>query len=116
MGIPAGNETPDEAALAAQFKARKPAQEISYAHLRTLQPLSPTAPKAQDQPQTSSLPLPPPASDNQPPAATGPQAHDPAILSLANNNDLNVATLAREAYKAKNNGESPEDEVVISLH
>ena len=40
---------------------------------------------------------------------------DPAILNLANRNDLNVSTLAREAYKAKHGGEAPSDEVVISL-
>jgi len=38
---------------------------------------------------------------------------DPAILELANNNDLNVATLAREAQARK--AES-DDEVVINLH
>jgi hypothetical protein len=39
---------------------------------------------------------------------------DAAILNLANNNDLDVATLARQAKKARN-PEPPEDEVVISL-
>ncbi len=109
----AGTETPDEVALAAQFKNRKPTQEISYAHLRTLQPLSSAPPVtpadttviAKDQEKTA---------DAKPAAPSTPQ-YDPAILSLANNNDLNVATLAREAYKAKNPDESS-DEVVISLH
>lgn len=41
------------------------------------------------------------------------QTTDPAILRLATNDDLNVATLAREANKRK--GEL-QDEVVISLH
>ena len=41
------------------------------------------------------------------------QAPDPAILELASNNDLNVATLAREANKHK---EELQNEVVISLH
>jgi hypothetical protein len=51
------------------------------------------------------------------PAAPVTVPGDPAILSLAKNNDLNVATLAREAYKAKNGNERPrQDEVVISLH
>ncbi len=39
-------------------------------------------------------------------------APDPAILQLASNDDLNVATLAREANKRK----ELQDEVVISLH
>ncbi len=38
---------------------------------------------------------------------------DTAILDLVRNNDLDVATIAREAQKRKNN---PPDEVVISLH
>ena len=46
-------------------------------------------------------------------AMTTPQ--DPAILNLAKSNDLNVSTLAREAFKAKN-GVLPNDEVVVSLH
>jgi hypothetical protein len=37
----------------------------------------------------------------------------PGILDLANNDDLNVATLAREAQKRR---ELPPDEVVIALH
>jgi hypothetical protein len=41
------------------------------------------------------------------------QARDTAILDLARNDDLNVATIAREAQKRT---EPPEDEVVISLH
>jgi hypothetical protein len=41
------------------------------------------------------------------------RAHDTAILDLARNDDLNVATIAREAQKRQ---EPPQDEVVISLH
>lgn len=40
------------------------------------------------------------------------QAPDPAILQLASNDDLDVATIAREANKRK----ELQDEVVISLH
>lgn len=68
-------------------------------NLRTLQPLSP---------QTTSI---------TPAASTPPQpmtdGGDPAILTLSKNNDLNVATLAREARRAKGDAQ---DEVVISLH
>lgn len=39
---------------------------------------------------------------------------DPAILTLADNNDLNVATLAREAKRVKGDDE-PKDEVVVPL-
>ncbi|HEX8762211.1 MAG TPA: hypothetical protein VF733_00435, partial [Candidatus Saccharimonadales bacterium] len=41
------------------------------------------------------------------------QQRDTAILDLARNDDLNVATLAREAQKRTG---PPPDEVVISLH
>ena len=48
--------------------------------------------------------------------SSGAVTPDPAILSLANNNDLNVSTIARQAYKATHDDEPPQDEVVISLH
>lgn len=41
------------------------------------------------------------------------QPPDPAIIALANNNDLNVDTIARQA---KRQNQEPSDEVVISLH
>lgn len=49
-----------------------------------------------------------------PPPMTAPT--DPAILSLAENDDLNVSTLAREAKRAKGEDDSSGDEVVVSLH
>lgn len=86
---------------------------------------------------SSSQPAPTPASKPAPvgnlravkPAAKKPAApvqksvpppmtalSDPAILSLAENDDLNVATLAREAKRAKGKGDDSGDEVVVSLH
>lgn len=53
--------------------------------------------------QTTTTPAPPPVTP----------APDAAILDLARNDDLNVATLAREAQKRI---ESSDNEVVISLH
>lgn len=96
------DSTPEEEAFVAQLKAQNKAQSSSKSHLRTLQPLDdqPVAAKAH-------VPATPPE-----PSMPGP---DPAILALANNNDLNVATLAREANKAKTSKEPPQDEVVISL-
>jgi hypothetical protein len=52
-------------------------------------------------------PLPPPSPPVTPPP-------DPAIINLANNDDLSVATIAREANKEQRN--LPPGEVVISLH
>jgi hypothetical protein len=40
---------------------------------------------------------------------------DPVILGLAENDDLNIATLKREADRHKARNEDPNDEVVISL-
>lgn len=51
------------------------------------------------------------AQNSQPAPVT--QAPDPAILQLASNDDLDVATLARQANKHK---DELRDEVVISLH
>ena len=138
-GVPAQQATPDEDALAAELKAKNMStKQLYHSHLRTIQPLGSQpvaepaanddtsdshadaamsqqtddnqADQAADRTQTSDASEPKEAATT----SSAPQ-HDPAILSLANNNDLNVATLAREAYKAKNGGEAP-DEVVISLH
>lgn len=93
---PAG-ETPEEKALLERLKAQHQNYQIPYSHMRTLKPLSSDAAT--------------PASDDQ--SSVTPPA-DPAILSLASNDDLNVATIAREANKAKH-GDEPQNEVVISL-
>lgn len=62
---------------------------------------------------TGSIPqLAVPTSPRQPQPQVTPQT-DPAILQLAGNDDLDVATLARQANKHK---EELRDEVVISLH
>ena len=68
--------------------------------MRTLRPLSDNTMGDQTTSQTSTNPTvtPPP---------------DPAIINLASNNDLDVATIARQARKDK---DEPSDEVVVSLH
>lgn len=107
-GAPAGQAQPDQTAsldekeLAARLKAQKQAahQASNFGHLRTL-------PVAGSQPAPAA-----------PPVATVPVTPqpDPDILSLANNNDLNVATLARQAQRARQPEPPPDDEVIISLH
>lgn len=65
-------------------------------------------------PQTNAVAAPyssPPTA--VPPVVTPPT--EPAILELATNDDLNVATLAREADRSRKKP-PPEDEVVVSLH
>jgi hypothetical protein len=94
-----------------------------HGHLHVIQPLSsqgkaqPQAAQPAGQPrQATAAPTTPQTPQQQPqnpPAAPVTGRTDTAILDLARNDDLNVATIAREAQKRK---EPPEDEVVISLH
>jgi hypothetical protein len=102
----AATPTADEAALVAQLKAQNSSQQVSYSHLRTLQPLG------AQQPQAAAPPANGVATSSAPAVTANP---DPAILSLANNDDLNVSTLAREANKARHGEEPAQGEVVISL-
>ncbi len=89
---PAANQTqaptPAEQTVLNQAKQQKSKQDSAYSHLRTI----------------------PRASSQTPPAVTA--APDPAILDLAHNNDLNVATIARQA---SGNKQQPPDEVTVSL-
>ena len=99
-------------------------------HLKVVQPLgeqpaSGSPPPPPPPPQDNSAaappapvpepvaPAPPPAHD-QPAYATSPPPIDPAIMSLSQNDDLNVETLARQANRVINMGE--DDEIIISLH
>ena len=100
--------TADDTALAAQLLAKNNSRQATYSNLRTLKPLGSSPPPAQA-PATPAPPVP-----QQPTAEVTAPSH-PAILALANNDDLNVSTIAREAKKAKVN-EVGDGEVVISLH
>lgn len=99
-----------EAALSSELKSHTTQQHVSYGNLRTLQPLgaapSPAAPLPADDTMAA----------GPSPSAVMTPTEDPAILALATNDDLNVATLAREANKMKHDDDQLHDEVVISLH
>lgn len=89
----------------------------AYGNMKTLQPLSPESRVMSHEKELTSkeppLKIPNPLPTAAPTHTTA-TAPNPAIQRLASNDDLNVATLAREAEKA-----SPkllENEVVISLH
>ncbi|HVC36350.1 MAG TPA: PrgI family protein [Candidatus Dormibacteraeota bacterium] len=98
----AAEPTPTEEALLKKLaQQNQQTQTVSYGHMRTIQPLA--ANQTNDQNITS--------TQGQ---VAGSSTPDPAILNLANNNDLNVATLAREAHKTQHPDEPP-NEVVISL-
>lgn len=124
LPVAAANPTPDEEALLRQLSANNDVQRSGYAHLHTIQPLSaqttPTPPRMQSaMPGMQPAPIPINYAQPQqmPPQIQPPQQvtqqRNTDILDLVTNNDLNVATIAREAQKRH---ESPEDEVVISLH
>jgi hypothetical protein len=93
-----------EAELASELKASAAKHPAAYGHMRTVKPLG------KDDSMTAQ---PAPAKQATPVTPTP----DPAILSLANNDDLNVATLAHEAKRAKGDeGTLDKHEVSISLH
>ena len=94
----------DEKDLSKKLKQQRQQGEIAYQHLRTI---SPTFGKPH-----SKLRRRRPGFHKKSAPVT--QTPDPAILKLANNNDLNVATLARQANK--NEPQNMSDEVVINLH
>ena len=124
----ASQPTPEEEALAEQLKEQnKENISISYGHLRTIQPL-PHQPQPISPAQTPAPTPPPVAAQVAPPtpaaslastpatdttkSATPPVTHqpNPATLKYVNNDDLTVATIARQV------NENPPDEIVISLH
>ncbi|MES2971847.1 MAG: PrgI family protein [Patescibacteria group bacterium] len=98
-----------EEALLEQIHKDKARPNPAYGHMRVVDPhgskTRDTGQNKKHKPKSS-------ADKHQPPAeATKPV--DPALLSLAARDDLNVSTIAREAER--NNKKPPDDEVVISL-
>lgn len=127
LPVAAATPTQDEESFIKSHRNEPAFSPNMHGHLHVIQPLSAQQQQTQAQqggaPMT--MPVPPPNMPQQPPMpnaaqssqnSAGPQvtqARDTAILDLARNDDLNVATIAREAQKRS---EPPADEVVISLH
>jgi hypothetical protein len=103
LPVSAANPTPDEEQFIKKLKSEPAFSPNMHGHLHVIQPLS-----AQGAASQAGIPQ----SAPQAPTPKVTQAPDPAIVDLARNDDLNVATIAREAQKRK----EPPDEVVISLH
>jgi PrgI family protein len=103
LPVTSANPTPDEEQFIKKLKSEPAFSPNMHGHMHVIQPLS--AQKTTP-PGSAQATVPAPAT----PKVT--QAPDPAIVELARNDDLNVATIAREAQKRK----EPPDEVVISLH
>jgi len=97
--------TDEEEALLKRIQEESSKPTISYAHLHTIQPLPAQVGGVKQQAGQQPAVV---ATAAQPPVT---QPQHTGILDLASNNDLNVATIAREAQKRR-----PQDEVVISLH
>jgi hypothetical protein len=129
LPVASANPTLDEETFIKNHRNEPAFSPNMHGHLHVIQPLSAQQAAAQSQAQAPQggmpMPMPTPATPAQPPvinaAQNNPtsadpkvtQARDTAILDLARNDDLNVATIAREAQKRS---EPPADEVVISLH
>ena len=114
----AATPTPEEAQQAAEIRRQNEAIAVNYGHMRVLQP------SATDSSQTmagvsNTIPADyAQGSSNQAFGTSMPtqpvtRTPDPAILELANNDDLDIATIARQANKQIK--QSP-DEVEIRLH
>jgi len=124
--------TVDEKALVRELDAHKQDMPTAsyYGHLHMVQPLSAQHPANPPTPATPPVQIAAPTMANgapQAPLSAAPQQMSPAattvppsqvtptqqaaILQLANNDDLNVATIAREAKRSED-----QDEVVINLH
>jgi hypothetical protein len=97
----AATPTPEEEALVAKFKQQNESQSLAYGHLKTLKTPEQLAEEARIQAAQNAA---------KPPVTPTSQA---AIMNLASNDDLDVATIARQANKAAD--ESNNGEVVISL-
>ena len=80
----------DDQSLSESLRKKRNVKQLVIEGLHTLDPVGQNSP--------SRKPSPPP---------------DPAILNLANNNDLNVATIARQANKSKLSED--DNEVIIPL-
>lgn len=97
--------TPEEEAMVARFKAENSSQTVAYGHLKTLKtPEELAAEEAQAKIAAAQA-----AAAAKPAVTPNTQA---AIINLAQNNDLNVSTIARQAQKQ---AEGEDGEVVISL-
>jgi hypothetical protein len=115
-GAAATTDDTDEASILAELEAHKMPAANYTGHMHTIEPLAKQT-KATQQPAAPVMPTastppqaaPAPATQNANAPVTPP--NQTAILPLAHNNDLSVATIAREANRAT----SGNDEVVVKL-
>lgn len=97
----------EEKKLAELLRKQNNSQAVSYAHLHTVLPMSEQRALARKAAELAG------AKAKQHAQAPVTRQSNPAIMALASNNDLNVATIARQAEQQT---QGMPDEVVISLH
>ncbi len=97
--------TPEEEAMVAKFKLENSQQTLAYSHLKTLR-----TPEEIAADEVRAAAAAAQAAATAKPTVTPKERA--AIINLAQNNDLDVATIARQAHKAD---EGDDGEVVISL-
>jgi len=123
LPVSAATPTQDEESFIKSHKNEPAFSPNMHGHLHVIQPLSAQQATATAQTNAAAAGQQQPMPMPQPPAAGGQnatvppvtQARDTAILKeLSRNDDLNVATLAREAHKRTE--QADDSEVVISLH
>ena len=95
--------TADEEALVSKLRAENGSQTVAYGHMKMVK--TPQQLAAEEAAQRAAAAA---AATSKPPVTPKEQA---VIMSLANNDDLDVATIARQAQQAKQD----DGEVVISL-
>jgi hypothetical protein len=103
----------EEEALLSQIHPEDNMPRAAYGHMRVIEPASSQKKKSAQKGKTTDHPKEQPAQPTNREDLASPAAVDPAILELASRNDLNVATIARQAEKAKKRDD--DNEVVISL-
>jgi len=103
VGIPqAATPTAEEEAMVPHFKAENSSLSPAYSHMKIVKTPEQLAAEAAEEARKK-------AEAAAKPAVT--PTNQAAIMNLANNDDLDVATLARQAKKQAEDGE-----IVISLH
>lgn len=108
----------DEQTLSQSLKAKKQAGDLSKGNMHAIssQPLPVAQAAAQDDEEDTDQPEPEKVDSEtevEKPQASMTEQAVPDIIELSRNNDLNVATIAREANRKT---EDESQEVVISLH
>lgn len=113
--FPLAEDTPDGAVAMPTIMPQQPANDVpdfnpypTQMHQHVIDPRGP-APKPAPRPEAAPLNAP---ARQEPPTSTSDEPLSPDIMRLANNNDLSISAIAREAHRLE---EDDSEEVVVSL-